>query len=91
MQAENSSLPYAKKELMRRLNGPASTVAKYCELRFLLPTSNVCERLFWKVGHVFNDRCRSFNPANLESKIFLHANGDMLGVSDLTNRLASST
>ena len=50
---------------------------RYIDTRFLLATSNVCERLFSTIGHVLNDRRSGLTPANLESRIFLKSNCDL--------------
>ena len=49
---------------------------EYVDTRFISPTSNVCERLFSPVGHVFNYQRRGLTPANLEAQIILKANRD---------------
>jgi len=44
------------------------------DLPFIPPTSNMCERLFSMVGHVFSDSRSSLQPTMLESLVFLKLN-----------------
>ena len=61
---------------------------QYLDTRFLIPTSNTCERFFSRVGHALTSRRKSINTANLESQLFLHLNRDLWGSSDI-NELTS--
>ena len=47
-----------------------------CEPRFVPCTSNVAERLFSQVRHVFTDYRKSMQPHHLENQIFLAVNRD---------------
>ena len=51
-----------------------SKTPKYMDLRFILPTSNIVERLFSSAGYAYNDMRKALIPANLEEQIFLKAN-----------------
>ncbi len=53
------------------------------DLRFLLPTSNACERLFSRAGYVLGDRRQSIHPANFEQQMFLFANSHLWGIEDV--------
>ena len=50
---------------------------RFLDSRFILPTSNICERLFSKVGNALNDRQVAIAPVNLESRVFLNVNRDL--------------
>lgn len=76
---------FAKQSLKKarlRLSGQKSS---YLSLDFILPTSNICERLFSKAGYAIGDRRKALIPQNFESQIFLHSNADLWGVSDLSD------
>ncbi len=42
----------------------------YIDTRFLLPTSNICERLFSVAGHALGDRRKPITPLHLEEQMF---------------------
>ncbi len=46
----------------------------YMNTRFILPTSDICERLLSKAGYALNDRRKGILPCNFEIQIFLHVN-----------------
>ena len=56
---------------------------KYIDTRFLLPTSNICERLFSKTGCTLTDNRKFILPANLEQQIFLNVHSDLWNVREL--------
>ena len=66
---------------MRTRDKPRTS--KYIDLRFLLATSNVCERLFSKAGYSLTDRRRAISPVNFEYQLYLHCNSDYWGISDV--------
>lgn len=76
---ENSSLTLAQKALKKRRISNST----YTDLRYILPTSNICERLFSTAGYALNDRRRGVLPVNFERQIFLHANSHLWGISDV--------
>lgn len=51
----------------------------YMDLRFILPISNICERLFPVAGFVLGGRRRSILSSNLETHMFLHVNSSLSG------------
>ena len=57
----------------------------YHDLRFLMLTYNICERLFSKAGCVLDDRRMGSLPVNLESQILLHLNQDLWSVEDFNS------
>ena len=46
-------------------------LANYVDCRFIIPTSNICERLFPKIGSLSNNSRSRLNSAIFESQIFL--------------------
>ncbi len=52
------------------------------DLRFIVPASNMCERLFSTAGFALTTRRRSTIPASFEKQMFLHANSQLWGVED---------
>lgn len=63
----DSSISYVDRALKRQWQMSLTAYEQYIDLRFLLPTSNICERFISISGHVFNDRCKRLLPSNLES------------------------
>ena len=55
------------------------------DLRFIRPTSNMCERLFSVAVYALNDRRKSVLPVNFERQLFLHADSHLWGISDVKN------
>ena len=51
--------------------------SRYMNSQFILPTYNIFERLFSKVGHPLNNRRASVLLVDLESQIFLHVNREL--------------
>lgn len=78
-QTNNSS--YVERAL-KRFKNTSGKGRQFEDLRFLLPTSNICERLFSKAGHVLNDPRMALLPANFEVQLFLHLNRDLWSVHD---------
>lgn len=78
-----TGLSFAEQALKRRKVSCGGRT-DYSDLRFLLPTSNICERLFSKAGHALNDRRKTMLPANFESQIFLNLNRDLWSAKDIT-------
>lgn len=56
---------------------------KYMDPHFLVPTSNICERLFSKAGFCLSDRRSKILPSNFESQIFLHVNKEHWSMNDV--------
>lgn len=55
----------------------------YMDLRFVLPTSNSCEKISWASGYTLNDREQSFLPSNIEMQVFLYANRALCALDDV--------
>lgn len=79
---EDSSLSFAEAALKKRRLQDSSQ-ASYLDLRFIVPTSNMCERLFSKAGHALSSRRMSILPSNFEAQIFLHINRNLWNTSDV--------
>ena len=47
---------------------------KYMPLEFILPTTNICERLFSIAGNSLKDRRKGILPIAFERQMFLEAN-----------------
>lgn len=55
----------------------------YINLDWIVPTSNICERLFSIAGLVLNDRRMSMNDENFETAIFLRNNKCLWSISTI--------
>jgi hypothetical protein len=61
----------------------------YLHPAFILPTSNICERLFSHAGYCYNDLRKSLASENLESQLFLFANRHLWDISILKEVMTS--
>ena len=61
---------FAERFLKRRRISQSSGDKRYVHLHFILPTSNICERLFTKAGYALSDRRKGISPSRFESQIF---------------------
>ena len=52
----------------------SQNVSNFLDVRFIVPTSNMCERLFSEAGHGLNSRRMHTILSNFESQMFLHTN-----------------
>ena len=77
------SMSFVERALSSNRRGLKNRACAYADTRFVVPTSNICERLFSQVGHVFSDRRRGLTPANLEAQVFLHTNLELWGHADV--------
>lgn len=72
-----------KREMTQgRSYGSSST---YMDPHFLLPTSNMCERLFSKAGWALSERRSQTLPSNFESQMFLNINRELWGGKDVND------
>lgn len=60
-----------------------TTQSKYIDLRFILATSNIFERLFSAAGFALTDHRQRLLPANFECQMYLHVNIDLWDISDV--------
>ena len=85
---EEERLSFAMRALKRQRCMNEHTKRKYCDAQFLLPSSNLCERLFSRAGFAVSDRKRGIHLVNLEAQIFVHFNNDLWSHADV-NTLTS--
>ena len=72
-----------KKRRMEASEIDRNKKSKYMDLKFIIPTSNICERLFSAAGYGLNDRRQAILPANFEYQMFLDVNNDIWGVQEV--------
>jgi len=84
------SLSYAEQALKKRKINHEKAGSCYMDTRYIVPTSNMCERLFSKTGYALSDRRGNILPSNFEEQIFLHANSSFWNVEDV-NKIAHGT
>lgn len=53
------------------------------DLRFVLQTSNLCEKIFSTAGYTLNDRRKASLPTMIEMQLLLHANLTLGGLADV--------
>lgn len=58
-------------------------MSKFITTRFIVPTSNAYERLFFSAGFANGDRRKGILPANFEIHIFLHVNSALWSLEDV--------
>lgn len=80
--SEQPEMSLAQRALKKQRTD-ADKRSKYMDLRFLLPTSNMCERLFSIAGHCLTDKRQRVLPANFESQIFLYVNRNYWGIKEV--------
>ncbi len=56
---------------------------QYVDPRFILPTTNICERLFSVAGNALSDRRQGIFPANFEKQMFLKVNQELWGIDEI--------
>jgi len=78
-----AELSFAERALKRQKSVSSVNSEEFIDTRFVLPTSNDCERLFSKVKYLWDDRRQSLLPMNLESQLFLNLNYDLWSVKDI--------
>lgn len=80
---EGTESTLAERALKRHRAGSSSTESLYKDSRFVLPTSNICERRFSKAVFALNDRRRGILPCNFEAEMFLHVNARYWGIQEV--------
>ncbi len=78
---DDETLSFADQILKKRKIDVATSA--YIDLRFLLPTSNICERLFSKAGQALCKRRKGTSPVGFEQQLFLHVNFEVWDISDV--------
>jgi len=79
----NKDASLAERALKRRRRSIDANI--YQSVNFLLPTSNICERLFSKAGFVLSDRRKSLSPVAFEQQMFLHCNSAHWDINDVND------
>lgn len=78
---------FAERLLKRRRLNESQQKSRYLDLRFILATSNLCERLFSLAGHAIGSRRKGSLPSNIESQLFLNVNSGYWGISEVHEML----
>ena len=89
LEQEQEASSFAARALKKQRMSLSHTAQLYGDIRFILSTSNICERLFSTAGYVLNDRRKSIAPTNLESQLFLHSNSDLWDSNDINKIILS--
>ncbi|KAG7347831.1 hypothetical protein IV203_016536 [Nitzschia inconspicua] len=85
----DAGLSLAEKALKRRrLVSTTTSKSAFMDLHFIVPTSNMCERLFSEAGYGLNTRRMRTLPSNFETKMFLRTNKTFWGMADI-NRIVT--
>lgn len=79
----STTMSFAEKILKSQRNEASIDVSTYMDLRFIVCTSNLCERFFSTAGYTLNDRRMRISPAHFEAQLFLHVNGHMWGLAEV--------
>jgi hypothetical protein len=79
--AATGSISLADRALKRRKVDDLNVA--YIDTRFLVPTSNVCERFFSSAKFALDDRRMRMTPQNFEAQMFLYANRTLWGTADV--------
>lgn len=79
----STNVSFTDKDTEKREREDKGSGAEYSDTRFLVPTSNMVERLFCKAGYALNERRSGLLPNNPESQFFLHINNDLWSAADV--------
>jgi hypothetical protein len=79
---------FADRVLKKQRLDKEGSPSEYLNLRFLTPTSNICERLFSQAGFCFNSRKGSVLPIHAEAQMFLHFNMDLWNIDTVNDIVA---
>ena len=81
---DTSSQNFAMRALKRmKISEETTSASNYLDLRFILATSNICERLFSVAGYTLSDRRKSLLPVNFEIQLFLNVNARFWSIADI--------
>ena len=87
----NQSISFAERILKKQKLEAVSSLSSYVvDLRFLIPTTNICERLFSKARFSFNQRRMSVLPINAESQMFLHLYSSLWDIAIMKDILSKT-
>jgi len=79
---KNQNGTLAERSLSKR-RGSTSNRTSYMDVRFILPTSTICERLFSIADHALPARRRSLHPITFETQLFLRENEEYWELKDV--------
>ena len=82
----NAGLSFAD-HVLKKARIDSLNKRKHIDRRFLVPTSNICERLFSKRGYHLTDNRMCICPENLEQQIFLNVHSDLWSVHNIESVL----
>lgn len=77
-------LSFAEKVLKTKALKYVWQVSGYMDVRFLGPTSNICEILFSVAGFMLDERRRAILQVNFKSRGFLNPNSDLWNHIDIS-------
>ncbi|KAG7354323.1 hypothetical protein IV203_003679 [Nitzschia inconspicua] len=81
-----AGLSLAEKALKRqRLVSTTTSASAFMDLHFIVPTSNMCERLFSEAGYGLNSRRMRTLPSNFESQLYLRTNKTFWGMAEINH------
>lgn len=79
--SEQTKLSFAEQFLKNRKFSVEHSL--YIDTRFVLPTTNLVERLFSKAGHSLSSRRESLSPGRFEMQMFTYVNSGLWDISDV--------
>ena len=79
-EAPDLNAPLAERLLKKRRQFNST---KYLDTRFILATSNVCERMFSVAGYTMGERRHRLLPSNFEMQLFLNYNCEFWSIEDV--------
>lgn len=79
-----TTLSFAQRALKKMKIAQSQNKTSYIELRFILPNTNVCERIFSVAGHAMSDRRKRILPSNFECQLFLNFNHRLWGLKEIS-------
>lgn len=68
----------------RPKNDLVKSLYSYGNSRYIVPTSNLCDRFFSKAGYALNSRRMSVLPSNIGAQMFFQANRESWNVADVS-------
>lgn len=74
---EAQEVSFAEGDWKRQKRSSETSTKVYEDTIYILPTCNICERLFSQAGYALNDRRRAVIATNYEAQILLFWNDDL--------------
>ena len=90
-EVSDPDIGFAERALKRQKLKAQNSNLKYLDLRFLIPTSNICERLFSTAGYCLNQRRMAIQPINAEYQMFLYFNINLWDISTIKDILSKTS